>query len=361
MDTIPITRLEELDAHLDDVATDPSLPLDAKLFDEVSLQLTEANIPPLIPRLLPKLTGILRSYTQDPAVLVDLAIRLLGPVTFVQALSLASEESLVQALQSPAPSANLLALAVLHKAAARPADAAVLALMPALLAAFLTRWLAAPQVEVGERAGRVLGDLLDTDYELAPAPALNGTSPASPDALVLRRSPPGQGKLWRRVFLDSDVYGLIVALVTAAPTGGARHPAVATDHQLSLAQGRLLRLLPRLAALNFAAVAVSPEPPALLPFAALRMVDAADPLMHLSLVDFFEALVSVLRVADRRAPPVIETLRALLRDATADDPVLRRALLTLHERTVPEEADSVRAWVRELMPDVPTRVAGWQS
>jgi hypothetical protein len=39
MDNIPITGLEELEGHLQHVATDPETPLNAKLFDEVELQL----------------------------------------------------------------------------------------------------------------------------------------------------------------------------------------------------------------------------------------------------------------------------------------------------------------------------------
>jgi len=39
MDHVPITGLEELQNHLQRVAEDPETPLEAKLFDEVELQL----------------------------------------------------------------------------------------------------------------------------------------------------------------------------------------------------------------------------------------------------------------------------------------------------------------------------------
>jgi hypothetical protein len=42
MEEIPITGLEELEAHLRQVTDDPETPLNAKLFDEVELQLTGA-------------------------------------------------------------------------------------------------------------------------------------------------------------------------------------------------------------------------------------------------------------------------------------------------------------------------------
>jgi hypothetical protein len=37
---IPITGLEELESHLKQIADNPETPLNAKLFDEVELQLT---------------------------------------------------------------------------------------------------------------------------------------------------------------------------------------------------------------------------------------------------------------------------------------------------------------------------------
>lgn len=39
MEEIPITGLEELEAHLAQIIDDPDTPLNAKLFDEVELQL----------------------------------------------------------------------------------------------------------------------------------------------------------------------------------------------------------------------------------------------------------------------------------------------------------------------------------
>jgi len=348
-----IRELEGLDQHLDELAQDPTLPLKAKLFDDVELQLTEANIPELVPRLLPKITTVLKQYTQDPTILASMATKLLGPVSFVNILSLAPEASIMQALNSPAPSANLLAMAILHKAAASPSDVSIVSVMTPTFVAFLTRWLAAPQVEVGEKGGKVLGDLLDVDSELPPPPPPPAGSGAT-SQLVLRRVS-GHGKLWRRLFHDRDVYGHLMSLVTAV-ADGEPHPQGMTPHQLTLAQGRLLRLLPRLALLNFGVV----HGVGLLRFAALRMVDTSDPLMHLSLVDFFEAFVSVMRLAEY-SPQKTEAVRTLVRDATAADPVLRDALLTLPERTVPEEADALRRWLQEVMPGAPIRVGGWET
>jgi hypothetical protein len=40
METVPVTGLEELDEHLDELVDDSSIDLNAKLFDHVELQLT---------------------------------------------------------------------------------------------------------------------------------------------------------------------------------------------------------------------------------------------------------------------------------------------------------------------------------
>ena len=328
----------------------------------------ESNILPLVARFLPKLTIVLKQHTQDPAVIASLTIKLLGPVSFTQVLSLASEESLIQALESPAPTANILAMTVIHKAAASPADAAIFSAMPQLIAAFIRRWLAAPQVEVGQRGGKVLGDILDIDCELPPPPPPLVRADGAPRTEIALRKQPGQGKLWARLFGDVAIYTPPLDLLSG------RHPDTSGNaQQLSLAQGRLLRVLPRLAALNFpivaqsdfvaatpvhmtnghggsdAAVARPRHGEGLLHFAALRMVDKSDVLMHLSLVDFFEAFVSLMRVTDYSALK-LETVRAIIAEATADDAVLKEALLSLPERTVEEEADDLRRWLQEVMP-----------
>ena len=302
-----------------------------------------------------------------------MAIKLLGPVSFTQVLSLASEESLIQALESPVPSANILAMSIVHKAAATPADVAILTGMPALVSAFLWRWLTSPQVEVGQKGGKVLGDLLDIDCDLPLSPA---DASLVRDQVLLRRAP-GRGKLWQSLFRDQEAYGLLVALVAG------KHPDTRGDErQLSLAQGRLLRILPRLASLNFNMVTQSPFPAlnpvhatnghtydpsgqrqtprqseGILQFAALRMVDTRDMLMQLSLVDFFEALVSLMRVVEHTAYKT-ETLRALIREASANDPSLRPSLLSLPERTLPEEAEPLMAWLQELLPAEAVRIEG---
>ncbi|KAI1109606.1 hypothetical protein F5Y14DRAFT_458053 [Nemania sp. NC0429] len=351
-DTVAVSGVDELENHLDQLVTDPTLPLDPKLFDHVELQITDANVLPLIPRLLPKITDILKRYQRDPAVLCSLATKLLGPLSFTQVMSLASEEAIIQALRSPSPSANLLAMTILAKAAQSPSDAAMLAAMKDIITSFLAQWLSAPQVEVGEKGARVLGDLLDIDSEVRPPQGL-----AVSGVEIAVRKPRGQGFMWRRVFHDRDIYGLILSLCSSGP-----HQAAAgglSSQQLSLAQGRLLRILPRLSALNFGLLTKTDFPElhqrygdveasgGLLYFAALHMIDKADLLIHLSLVDFFETFLSIQQITPFSTYKM-DTLRKLYQEATRQDETLRNAILSLPERTVPEEADELRRFIHDI-------------
>ncbi|KAL2138808.1 hypothetical protein VTI28DRAFT_6214 [Corynascus sepedonium] len=390
MEITPITGLDALDKHIDDLIQDPTLTLNAKVFDDIELQLTESNIPPLIPHFLPRLTTLLKQYTQDPAVIVSLTIKLLGPVPFSDVFSLAEADDLVDALDSPAPAANILAMSVFHKAVENPQDISFFCRYTNLVSSLIRRWLAAPQVEVGQKGSKVLGDLLDVDCPLPPPPPPTRPVDASHAHLGLRKVR-GQGSLWNILFNDPRFYTLLLDLISG------RHPDTAGNpHQLSLAQGRVLRLLPRLTAINFKAVTTSritaptpayftngttnggqpngdtleqheqtpppplPNPPqpgeGILQYAALRMVQKSDTLMHLSLVDFFETLVSLTRVT-QPSEAKVETLRAILAEAMAGDEVLKEALLTLPDRTVEEEAEDLRNWLRELMPMESVRLA----
>jgi hypothetical protein len=267
-------------------------------------------------------------------------------------MSLASEDAIIQALRSPAPSANILAMTVLEKASKTPSEAAILATMKSTVTSFLTQWLSAPQVEVGEKGSKVLGDLLDTDCDTRQpgGPSLSGME-------VAVRKPPGQGLMWRRLFHDRDIYGLVLSLCTVGPHQHAEGGL--SDHQLTLAQGRLLRVLPRIAALNLGVVTRSDFPDlnqrfirvegdeGLLQFAALHMIDKEDILMHMNLIDFFEVLIGTQRITPFSTYKV-ETLKKLIRDATAQDSALKSAIIGLPDRTIPEEADELRRFIRDV-------------
>jgi hypothetical protein len=302
--------------------------------------MSEANIFPNIPVLLPKLTQILKTTPHDPAVPVSLSMKLLRPISFAQVLTLADEGSLTTALRSPAPAANILAMSILSKASNSPSDAAILSMMPNLVEEFLHCWLSSADVEVGENGSKVLGDILEVDCELSPPVAANGINGTE----VAIRKTPGQGRMWRRIFREERFIFLIVSHCKGTAQGQ-------TPRQTTLAQGRVLRILPRLAALNFAAVTISPysflRGGGLLQFAALHMIDKSDALMHLSQIDFFESFLSIMRVTEYTNSKMT-TIRSIVREA-ADDDAIKQAILTLPDRTVPEEAELLRAFIREIM------------
>jgi hypothetical protein len=269
-------------------------------------------------------------------------------------------------------------MTILHKAAASPSDAVTLAGMRDVVADFVRRWLASPGVEVGEKGARVLEDVLKVDCDLLPPPSppasghggiVNGDAGHATQLTSGRVA--GHGALWRRIFQDRSIYNLLIDLCSGHDPDTARD-----EKQLSLAQGRLLGILPRLAELNFSAVSSVPHfaqatpltngtgrngsgaggRRSLLQFAALDMVDMDDDLMARTVVDFFEAFVSITRVSpDSRGK--VEAIRLLIREATAEDDMIKAALLSLPDRTVPEEADDLRRWLREIMPSQSTTVA----
>ncbi|KAG0650438.1 hypothetical protein D0Z07_3153 [Hyphodiscus hymeniophilus] len=405
MEDLPITGLEELERHLQTIQDDPETPLDEKLFDEVELQLTgrffstscllcckkvmqanlvfeenrkfsehpsqgisaptglfavlshatiikehkyvskNSNILPLIPRLLPSLSQILTTYQKDPTILASLAVKLLKPIPFTQVLTLASEESLIQALLSPAPSANVLAITVIEKASRSPGDTAILSIMQGVVKSFLRTWLSTPHVDVGEKATRALGDLLEVDCDRRSiTPRMNGMDLAS-------RIPPGQGLLWRRLFQDHDIYEMIFSLCSSQTIGTGEGEL--DERQKSLAQARLLRILPRLAALDFHAIShtnftdvevrygLQGGEQGILWFAAVDMVNKEeDMLMHITVIDFFAEFLDVMSTTEI-TQSMMNYLAALLKKVTEADQTMYKSLesIAMNPESSPELVD----------------------
>ncbi|PNY23488.1 Uncharacterized protein TCAP_06540 [Tolypocladium capitatum] len=361
LDNVPVSGLPALQAHLQQLVADAALPLDVKLLDHVELQLTEDNIPPLLPTLLPPLTQILKSTTQDPTPALSLTVKLLSPLSFTSTLAIADPPSLLTALRSTLPGANLLALAVIHKAAKAPSDAAILSTLPDVVEELVRCWLDTPDVGVGERAAKVLGDVLETDCEVVHGQGVTGVGSVNDvnGTEIVRRRLPGHARLWRLIFLRRPGLALIQSRCT--PQAAADRPC-RSMHAITISQGRLLRMLPRLAALDVRAVnqtafpdlfplpgaAVQDAGCGLLQWATLGMVDKSDVLMHLTLVDFFETLVSILRVSGR-SPEQDHTVKSLLKAAVPDDAELETALRTLPDRTVEVEAEALRKYIAEML------------
>ncbi|KAF9776235.1 hypothetical protein IL306_005601 [Fusarium sp. DS 682] len=355
-DGAPVTGLAELLAHLTELheSGNESAPLNNKLFDDVELQLTPSNIPIIQPTLLPPLMSLLKTTTQDPTVVFSLTTKLLSPFSFTQCLSLGGAESLVSALQSPLPGANLLALNIIQKAASSPAVVDSLASLPEVVEELVRVWLSSPDADVGGQSTRVLGSLLETDCDIIPETTMsngvNGTS--SSETQLIKRRIPGHGSLWRLIIWDRHYLELIVSIC---------RPAV-INRQAAFAQDRLLRLIPRLTALHPRAMAISPFPDlfnlpeyadesighGLLQWAALSMVDTSDVLMHQTLIVFYESFVSIMRIAGDSADKDA-IVRNVVKTATSQDQELKQALRTLPDRTIQEEAEPLARYISRIL------------
>ncbi|KAM0216403.1 hypothetical protein ACHAPA_008373 [Fusarium lateritium] len=355
---VPVTGLAELQAHLAELHQpgNESAPLNHKLFDDVELQLTPSNIPIIQPTLLPPLMSLLKTTTQDPTVVFTLTTKILSPLSFTQCLSLGGAESLISALQSPLPGANLLALNIIQKAATSPAEVDSLAASPELVEELLRTWLSSPDADVGGRATRTMGSLLETDCDIMPDTSstttngVNGTD--SSETGLVKRHIPGHASLWRLIIWDRHYLEIIISLC---------RPAV-INRQATFAQDRLLRVIPRLTALHPRAMAISPFPElfplpeyaddsighGLLQWAALSMVDTSDVLMHQTLIVFYESFVSIMRIAgDSTDKDAI--VRNVVKTATSKDQELLQSLKTLPDRTVQEEAELLAKYISRIL------------
>lgn len=307
----------------------------------------ESNSAPLIPNLLPILTQILLSYQEDPKILASLSLKLLKYVPFTQALTLASEEALILALRPPAPSANLLAITIVHKAVRSPGDTAILSIMQGVMLQFVETWLSTPHVEIGERATQALGDLLEVDCDRRNSA---GLATKMSGLQIASNMPPGQGLLWRRVFQDRQIYEKLLDLCSPKTVGDG--VGQLDERQKSLAQGRLLRLLPRLAALDFNTVTktnfssieaqygLSRGQAGLLPFAACHMVDKSDMLMHYTLIDFVAELLKSMSLTDI-SKAILDYLVGLTKEVAGNDRTMYQTLerLAVSPDTPPELAE----------------------
>lgn len=213
--------------------------------------------------------------------------------------------------------------------------------MKGLVKNFIRTWLSSPHVEVGEKATKVLGDLLEVDCDRRLSASLDTKMSG---LQIASHMPPGQGLLWRRIFQDKEIYEMIFSLCSFRSTG---EPQL-DPRQRSLAQARVLRVLPRLAVLDFSTIIKSHFPevekefevdePGLLYFATIDMVDKEeDMLMHITLIDFVAELLEMMSYTELTKPTVVY-LAHLMKMATSDDPRLYKSLeaIAMNEETEPE-------------------------
>jgi len=303
------TNLQErLQAHLSDVQTNPSTTLDERLFKEAEVFLATQlyNQPAALLDLITALSALLPSLQQDPSPVISLLGKLVDPFSFSDVLQLDPPVDFVAGLNVSAVSFNLLVLQLLSKASQSSKDAAVLANMPAVLHALVSLLLCTPEMGVADKAMKVLVELLRADREEANV-AVHGVGFDSvPKA-------GGQGLLWRRVFGDKDVYGILFSACDLS-TGGL------SKREKTVAQARLLALLPRIGQLDWNYLLRSHHAEiehehglaageGLLDFASHCMVDIKDDvLVHMNLLQFFADLLTL--VYDPVTSPSLSYLKS---------------------------------------------------
>ena len=296
----PPVSLDDLKACLARVASDPHEQLDARLLQKFQYQLTDANLPPLIPSILPEALSLLPTLQQDPEPLVALILRIIHPLSFTDALSYTSgSSSLAEAIRSPSKSINLLAIELLRKAADTPSHVAMIAGMKDVVAELIPAYLLT-DIEVSAPVREILKSFLSTDFAGGISPGIDVDMAGTSDEQVPR--PQGQGLMWRRLFEDKDIYANFFSL-TSLKTFSPGSENIRKD-QRTVAQVRLLGLLPTIAGLDFKVASRSHFPAVetsfglksgeggLLDYAALHMVEAKeDLLLHMILVEFYTSLL----------------------------------------------------------------------
>lgn len=218
--------------------------------------------------------------------------------------------------------------------------------MKGVVEAFLTTWLSTPHVEVGEMATKVLGDLLEVDCDHRNSADIDTKMSGLQIAAGM---PPGQGLLWRRLFQDREIYNLLYSLCSFTTIGTGEGQL--DERQKSLAQARLLRVLPRLAVLDFQTITRSQFPDVearygvreqgLLYFACAEMVNKEeDMLMHFTLIHFFAELLEMMSMM-ALTKPTMDYLGALMKKVAGVDQTMYKTLesLALSPDTSPELAD----------------------
>ncbi|KAI9758080.1 MAG: hypothetical protein M4579_003211 [Chaenotheca gracillima] len=324
MADLPPTNLTALEDHLEQVKTDPSTSLDSRLIELFQAQLTgrysrslilvldsdlelrndlitDSNLEPLIPRLLPVLLGILPLLQEDPEPVVTLIIGVAKPLSFTSVLSyIDGSSSLAQALKSQVSSVNILAINFLSKACSSSSDAAIVGSMKdvvhQLATVFLTHDTAAAVATQRLFESLLLVDIQDAIFD-------GSISSFGETTFGEQVRSHGQGLMWRRLFEDQDIYELFYSLTNVR--AGIAKTAVIDKKQRTVAQTRLMGLLPYLSRLDFRAISRSrfPEIEAkyglergegLLDYACTHMVDTKDDvLVHMTLIDFYSDLLDM--------------------------------------------------------------------
>ena len=264
--------------HLARVSEEPRTPLDMKLLDNFPRQkLQRATWEGILRQSI----MILPQLQQEPAPLTALIDILIRPeeVSFASIMALLVPLDIVTALDIRASSSvNLVILNTLAKAK-MPSEVDNIASMPEVVFGLIRLWLCTPHTAVAQKAHETIIHLL----------LISTSQDEEHDSLGAL---PDKHLIWRRIFRDQDVYGLIFSTCSLVTPGD---PDLFSKRDKTTAQARLLALLPEISLDTIQKTQIAEvekqygvKENGLLEFAALHMVDyEEDFLMHITLIDFF--------------------------------------------------------------------------
>lgn len=331
-------------AHLATVIADPTTPLEGPLFEKVHTELAFYSLPfgdhqDAYHALLTQLISALPLLSDDSALrtvtaLIDALIARM-PVSAV--LSFVPPEMLIAAMEAPHPAANLLGMGIIKRAEGR--EGAKAALREDVLSSLITRWMQAEAVEVAQRGEEALVNLLEAsradlvsatrrlsigDEDANMVNGVNGTAYPLID-------------VWEYL-LEGEGGDIIRRACVAEP--GSR--------QASLAQNRLLGLLPKVARLNLDTLVASrgSGPENLLNY-AVDIVDRGDIAMYLVLVQFYKDVFHEVHLAPQ--PGWRGSFAALMAERRGDTAAVRAVTELKREAMVDEDLASFAEWVEGIV------------
>ena len=193
---------------------------------------------------------------------------------------------------------NLATLELLEKATYTASDAAIVAGQRGVVMSLTRLWLSTSETAVAQKALEVIWGLLEIDHQ-SQSPEDHAPLQGNQNGNTTRGE--GQGLVWRRLFNDRDIYEQILSICSLKTVGQPNQPS---KRDKTVAQARLMDLVPRVAKLDWGTVSVTRFPDiesnygikdgGLVEFTALHMVDFADDLlMHVTLIDFFTELLGM--------------------------------------------------------------------
>ncbi|KAI1921766.1 hypothetical protein LOZ12_002169 [Ophidiomyces ophidiicola] len=279
---------DQLRTHLELISSNPSTNLDIRLVEKLQAELVAISDPQILAAILVQIADVFATLQNDPTPLTNLGIKAATYLSFSQIQAIEPPVSLIAGIRAPSPPINLLSLFLLRKASESASDAAVIAGNPALLTTLVEAWLTTSSTAVAEAALDVLWSLLEVDNPNS----IQGNDESD------KTKAAGQGLVWRRLFGDSTVYKLLFSICSFDTAGQSGQPK---KREKSVAQGRFLDFVTRLGTLSWTTLTTSHFPDIelkfkskhLLEFAACRMVDTDDVLLHMTLIHFFCELLKI--------------------------------------------------------------------